>query len=39
MESKDQLKEMLVLFKDLAMLIQLVGRLSELHTGPDYCTQ
>jgi hypothetical protein len=38
-ESKDQLKEMLVLFKDLAMLIQLVGRLSELHTGPDYCTQ
>ncbi|XP_046438149.1 exportin-6-like [Daphnia pulex] len=37
-ESKDQLKEMLVLFKDLAMLIQLVGRLSELHTGPDYCT-
>ncbi len=38
-ESKDQLKEMLVFFKDLAMLIQLVGRLSELHTGPDYCTQ
>jgi hypothetical protein len=39
LESKEQLKEMLVLFKDLAMLIQLVGRLSELHTGPDYCTQ
>ena len=39
LESKEQLKEMLVFFKDLAMLIQLVGRLSELHTGPDYCTQ
>lgn len=39
LESKDQLKEMLMLLSDLAMLIQLIGRLSELHTGPDYCTQ
>lgn len=38
LESKDQLKEMLMLLSDLAMLIQLIGRLSELHTGPDYCT-
>lgn len=39
LESKAQLKEMLMLLNDLAVLIQLVGRLSELHTGPDYCTQ
>ncbi|XP_057374347.1 exportin-6-like [Daphnia carinata] len=38
LESKEQLKEMLMLLNDLAMLIQLIGRLSELHTGPDYCT-
>ena len=39
LESKSHLKEMIVLFKDLATLAQLVGRLSELHTGPDYYTQ
>lgn len=38
-ESSTQLKEMLMLFKDLATLIQLIGRLSELHTGPDFYTQ
>jgi hypothetical protein len=34
-ESKAQLKEMTILFKDLSTLLQLVGRLCELHTGPD----
>lgn len=39
LESNAQLKEMLVLFKDLSTLVQLIGRLSELHTGPDFYTQ
>lgn len=38
-ESKIQLKEMEVLFQDLASLLQLVGRLCELHTGPEYQNQ
>ncbi len=35
-ESKSQLKEMLAVFRDLATLLQLIGRLCELHTGKDY---
>ena len=38
-DSKPQLKELLVLFKDLASLLQLIGRLCELHTGPNYMNQ
>lgn len=38
-ESKAQLKEMTILFKDLSSLLQLVGRLCEIHTGPGYQTQ
>ena len=37
--SKSQLKEMQVLLRDLASLLQLVGRLSDLHTGSDFRTQ
>jgi len=35
-ESKSQFKELVVLFKDLASLLQLIGRLCDLHTGPNY---
>ena len=38
-ESKSQLKEMSVIFRDLASLLQLIGRLCELHTGKDYQQQ
>lgn len=36
---KRQAKELLIVFKDLASLLQLIGRLSELHTGADYDKQ
>lgn len=35
-ESKSQLKELLVLLKDLASLLQLIGRLCELHIGANF---
>ena len=38
-ESKSQFKELVVLFKDLASLLQLIGRLCDLHTGPNYANQ
>ena len=38
-ESKAQFKEMTILFKDLSTLLQLVGRLCELHTGSEYPNQ
>lgn len=37
--SKAQLKEMQVLLADLAALLQLVGRLSELHVGSEFRAQ
>lgn len=39
LESKSQVKEMLALFQDLASLLQLIGRLCELHTGAQYQNQ
>ena len=38
-ESKSQLKELLVLLKDLASLLQLIGRLCELHIGANFPNQ
>lgn len=39
LDSEAQLKEMLIAMKDLATLVQLIGRLSELHTGPEFCAK